>query len=242
MPRQNYELSMRAHQVGPLLNAIANGSGLAPAEMRSRLLARMPELTEQSLKRSWNRWMLAGEPGGALPTIEALVRLARVARAMGWLNRPIPADARALAEWLHREDAKRLAKARTAMSFELTVALDRALEGLNVYEEDLAVAFDGLFRTFASAVADHVRAGIAPGGHGLSDATQEGIAAALAATSEVLTTLADDVAEAEFAPVPVEAKERTGIPSPEEAAVLLAEHHEAMPQSPKLTGKSGHRP
>ena len=238
MPTPSLDLMERSNQVAPLLLAIGVGSGLSPKLMRSRLLARMPTATPQSLKRNWNRWLSCAKTGKSIPTLSKLVAVARAAKDLGWLDGAMSADARGLAAWLLGQERLQRAEAQAAASQLLTAFLNKLLGEVDFLEYDVEEALESFFSTFASGVARHVLRASTPGTQGLSEGVRNGTEKALSAVSALLVELADAVEQNEFAPVaPAEAEEVFEPPS--DAAELIARQEAAEPTRArlKLTGR-----
>lgn len=169
--------------------------------MRSRLVARMRSASPHSLKRNWNRWLHCGETRSPHPTVANLVAIARSARDLGWLEKPMDEEARSLAEWLLVQERKQSAEKQVAAAQVLNTFLDDFLGEVDFRLYDVEASLEVLFSTFATGVARHVKRASAPGGQGLSEAVRNGAERALTAASEALVELADAVEADEFAPV-----------------------------------------
>lgn len=183
------------------LRAVAAGSGLAPNQMRSRLLARMPSASPASLKRNWNRWLHGAKAGNPLPTVGNLIAIARAAKDLGWLKQPMSADARGLAQWLLSQERMQRAQMQKVAAQVLNRFIDDLLGEVDFRLYDVEEALESLFATFAAGVARHVLRSSSPGDQGLSESVRRGAEKALEATSATLVELADTIEENEFAPV-----------------------------------------
>jgi hypothetical protein len=231
MPAQDPALLERAHQVAPLLRAISAGSGLPLNLMRLQLVARIPASNAATLKRNWNRWLEGAASGNPLPTVAALVDIARAARDLGWLEGPLSADARSLAKWLEGRELIRRREMRETAAKELNAFVDELLREVDFRQYDVEQALESLFATFAAGVAHHIQRSSLPGEHGLSEAVRNGAEKAIAVTAATLAELADEIEENEFAPVAdMDSAVGSAIPG-KELADLLEQQRASEPPS-----------
>lgn len=160
MPSPNAHMVKKARLVAPMLQSIAENSGLKTGAMCQRLVSHMPSVDARNLQRNWNRWLRCAANRGPYPDIEALEAVVRAARSEGWLasGGKLPAAAESLEGWL-------LKGAPKAPEFEMLSATNTVTTFVNtlftarlVRNDDVEQLAPELLRAFAQSLVTKIRA------------------------------------------------------------------------------------